>query len=121
MNIGWRLRVVPGKRVMTLRIANEHEGKSSKICPYLDTLAEVERLQRLSPDGTIAILVRKNQQISHLVNALKAKGIEASEERGNPLTDSPAVGRLIALLEWIEHPGDSTLGWQWNARHSRGF
>ena len=95
---------------VTLRIANEHEGKSSKICPYLDTLAEVERLQRLSPDGTIAILVRKNQQISHLVNALKAKGIEASEERGNPLTDSPAVGRLIALLEWIEHPGDSTLG-----------
>lgn len=93
-----------------LRIAHEHEGKSSKICPYLDTLAEVERLQSLSPNGTIAILVRKNQQISHLVNALKAKGIEASEERGNPLTDSPAVGRLIALLEWIEHPGDSTLG-----------
>ena len=93
-----------------LRIAHEHDGKSSKICPYLDTLAEVERLQSLSPNGTIAILVRKNQQISHLVNALKAKGIEASEERGNPLTDSPAVGRLIALLEWIEHPGDSTLG-----------
>ena len=93
-----------------LRIAHEHDGKSSKICPYLDTLAEVEKLQSLSPNGTIAILVRKNQQISHLVNALKAKGIEASEERGNPLTDSPAVGRLIALLEWIEHPGDSTLG-----------
>ena len=94
---------------VTLRVAHDHEGKASKICPYLDTLAEVERLQKLSPNGSIAILVRKNQQISHLVNALKAKGIEASEERGNPLTDSPAVGRLIALLEWIEHPGDSTL------------
>lgn len=94
---------------VTLRIAQEYEGKSSKIWPYLETLEEVERLQKSSPGCTIAILVRKNAQISHLVEALKSKGIEASEERGNPLTDSPAVGRILALLELIEHPDDSTM------------
>jgi len=33
---------------VTLRIAQEYADKSSKVWPYLDTLEEVERLQRLS-------------------------------------------------------------------------
>ncbi|NCG13031.1 MAG: UvrD-helicase domain-containing protein [Planctomycetia bacterium] len=94
---------------VSLRIASEYEGKVEKIWPYHETLAEVDRLRSLSKDSSIAILVRKNRHISKLVAALRARGIEASEERGNPLVDSPAVGRVVALLELIEHPGDGTL------------
>ena len=94
---------------VTLRIAPEFPDKAEKVWPYLETLEEVERLRTLSADGSIAILLRKNQQISRLVAALKARGIEASEERGNPLTDSPAVGRLLALIDAIEHPDDGMM------------
>ena len=94
---------------VALRVAREHPERDPKICPYIDAIEEVERVIQKSPEASIAILVRKNKNIAKMVAALKERGIDASEEGGNPLVDSPAVGRLVALLELVEHPGDATM------------
>ncbi|MDE0960005.1 MAG: UvrD-helicase domain-containing protein [Planctomycetota bacterium] len=94
---------------VALRVAREHPDRGSEVCPYIDAIEEVERVTEKSPQATIAILVRKNMNIAKMVAALRERGIDASEEGGNPLVDSPAVGRLVALLELVEHPGDSTM------------
>ena len=43
-----------------------------------------------------------------LIYALRRDhGIDASEEGGNPLTDSPAVQLLLSVLALADHPGDT--------------
>jgi ATP-dependent exoDNAse (exonuclease V) beta subunit len=42
-----------------------------------------------------------------LIFALRAKGVEASEEGGNPLVDSAAVNLILSLLRIADHPGDT--------------
>lgn len=94
---------------IVLKVAQQHPDRDIAVCPYIDAIDEVERIIGISTECSIAILVRKNQNIARMVAALRERGIDASEEGGNPLVDSPAVGRLVALLELIEHPGDSTM------------
>ena len=94
---------------VVLKVAREHADRKPVVCPFIDAIDEVKNSLEHSPDATIAVLVRKNAYIARMVAALKAQGIAASEEGGNPLVDSAAVGRLVALLELIEHPGDATM------------
>ncbi|MGE4631856.1 MAG: UvrD-helicase domain-containing protein [Planctomycetota bacterium] len=94
---------------VVLKVAREHPDRNPEVCPYIDAIDEVERVIQKSPEASIAILVRKNRNIARMVAALRERGIDASEEGGNPLVDSPAVGRLVALLELVEHPGDATM------------
>ncbi len=65
-----------------------------------------------APDATIGILVQKNtkQQIQRIVHELRNDEgfpILASEHRGNPLTDSPAVTVLMSLITMADHPGNT--------------
>lgn len=94
---------------VVLKVANEHPERKPVVCPFIDAIEEVKYSLQQCPHATIAILVRKNEYIARLVAALKSQGIDASEEGGNPLVDSAAVGKLVALLELIEHPGDATM------------
>jgi len=94
---------------VVLKVAQHHEDRTREAAPYIDAIEEVERVRGIAPEATIAVLVRKNQNIARLVAALRERGIDASEEGGNPLVDSPAVGRIVALLELVEHPGDATM------------
>ena len=41
------------------------------------------------------------------MHELRKRGIEASEEGGNPLADEPVVAALLALLTLADHPADS--------------
>jgi len=70
------------------------------------TVALVEDLVRAAPRATIAVLLRKNAMSNPLVLGLRAKGIAASGDGGNPLTDSAAVQAALAWLHWLDHPGD---------------
>lgn len=67
----------------------------------------VQQLVRESPGRTIGVLVRKNKAIARLIFELRQRGVAASEEGGNPLTDSPAVTSLLALLTLADSPGDT--------------
>ncbi|MGE4618871.1 MAG: UvrD-helicase domain-containing protein [Planctomycetota bacterium] len=94
---------------IVLKVARTHTDRSVEVSPYIDAIEEVERVSKIAPEASIAILVRKNRNIARMIAALRERGIDASEEGGNPLVDSPAVGRLVALLELVEHPGDATM------------
>lgn len=63
-------------------------------------------IARAHPDATVALLVRTRKPIPRLVHRLGVLGIDASEEGGNPLTDSPAVMLVLSLLRAMEHPDD---------------
>lgn len=59
------------------------------------------------PDREIGILLRKNEAIAKVIRLLRTEhGIRASEEGGNPLTDSPAVELVLSLIRIADHPGD---------------
>jgi ATP-dependent helicase/nuclease subunit A len=67
----------------------------------------VQQLLADAPGMEIGVLVRKNDTVRRLIFALRALGIPASEEGGNPLIDSAAVGLILSLLQLADHPGDT--------------
>ncbi len=75
--------------------------------------ARVAQIHRDHPDWTIAVLLRTstNNRLTRYAEALKRLGIDASEDRGFPLTAEPAVNAVLSLLQLAEHPGDSAAGY----------
>lgn len=67
----------------------------------------VKQLLAEAPGKDIGVLVRKNDTVRRIIFALRALGIAASEEGGNPLVDSAAVGLILSLLKLADHPGDT--------------
>ena len=59
-------------------------------------------------ETSIGILVRKNETVRQLIDRLHSANIAASEEGGNPLTDSQGVRLILSLLHMADHPGDTT-------------
>ncbi len=66
---------------------------------------EVARLHREAPGRSIGVLVRRNATLARIIFELSARGIDASEEGGNPLSDSPAVELVLSLVTLADHPG----------------
>ncbi len=61
-----------------------------------------------SPGATIGVLTRvKKGVIPRLLYEMRCAGVDASEEGGNPLTDSPAVACALSALRFAQHPGDT--------------
>jgi ATP-dependent exoDNAse (exonuclease V) beta subunit len=56
---------------------------------------------------SIGVLCRKNDTVARMIYELRRRDIEASEEGGNPLTDSPAVEVILSLFALADHPGHS--------------
>ena len=98
---------LPGRcRLVTAPEANEDEEQALVTLRWAAT--EVARLHRAHPDRSIGILVRRNQAVARLIYALRhTHGITASEEGGNPLTDSVAVQLILSLLRLADHPEDT--------------
>jgi len=69
----------------------------------------IKDLVHRAPGAGIGVLVRTNRSIPNILLALRHPdiGIFASQEGGNPLTDSPAVRTVLALFRLADHPGDS--------------
>lgn len=59
---------------------------------------------RFDVSGSIGVLLPRNKQVAATVEALRAAGIEASEEGAGSLSDSRIVVCLMALLRLAEHP-----------------
>ncbi len=58
------------------------------------------------PGMTIGVLTRTNAAVGKLIYRLRALGVPASEEGGNPLLDSSAVELILALMRLADHPTD---------------
>ena len=69
--------------------------------------AEDRRGRRLAenPALEIGILTRENKVILPIIGALRQRGIRASEEGGNALTDALGVRLILAALKLADHPG----------------
>jgi ATP-dependent exoDNAse (exonuclease V) beta subunit len=55
----------------------------------------------------MGVLARGNATVGQLIHQLREIGVHASQEGGNPLTDSAAVQLILALLTLADHPGDT--------------
>ncbi|MCA9197361.1 MAG: UvrD-helicase domain-containing protein [Planctomycetales bacterium] len=99
--------------VVTLETATELETKDSDakrnhIRRYAaDRIAEVVRQV---PNASVAVLTRTNEGVGKMVYQLRQRQILASEEGGNPLTDSAAVQLVLSRLRLVDHPQD-TVAW----------
>ncbi|MEO8495547.1 MAG: 3'-5' exonuclease, partial [Planctomycetota bacterium] len=71
------------------------------------TAQRVAEFANRSPHQKIGVLVRRNETVGRLIGLLREQGVSASEEGGNPLTDSAAVLLVLSLLRIADHPGDS--------------
>jgi len=60
-----------------------------------------------APWASVGVLVRRNSRVVSLLTALRAVGVEASEEAGNPLAASSCVAAIASLMHLCEFPGDS--------------
>jgi ATP-dependent helicase/nuclease subunit A len=98
--------LLPG--YVSLQAGPEDEGRGSDRPLLCRRAAErVAELHRAAPERSIGVLTRRNRTVARLMMELRELGVPASGEGGNPLTDSPAVASLLALLRLAEHPGDA--------------
>jgi ATP-dependent helicase/nuclease subunit A len=88
----------------TAPAAAENEDQTERLLKY--TAQRVSELLSAAPRASIGVLVRKNETVARLIYLLRKLCIPASEEGGNPLTDSPAVELILSLLVLADHPGD---------------
>lgn len=72
---------------------------------WAEVAAYVRDRRREAPTASIGILTRRNRSVGRMIFELNQLGIEASEEGGNPLTDSAAVQLLLSLFTLADHPG----------------
>ena len=98
-------RQLPGH--VRLVVGPDDGGRSSHRPKLLAHAAKLVReLHEEAPDFGIGVLTRENKAVARVIHELRKLEIEASEEGGNPLTDSPAVSSVLALLHLADHPDD---------------
>lgn len=68
-----------------------------------------QQIQELTDksSASIGVLLRTNQEVGRMIGILRDMGVSASQDGGNPLTDSAAVELLLSLVHLADHPGDS--------------
>lgn len=74
-----------------------------------ETALRVRELTLKHPQASIGILFRRNSPVVAMLHELSADdiAIPASEEGGNPLTDSAPVTVILSLFQMIDHPDDT--------------
>jgi ATP-dependent exoDNAse (exonuclease V) beta subunit len=99
---------LPG--AVRLSVANEPEdaefsSKEANRAALATAAVRVKEARERAPGATIAVLVRRAADLRTILGMLKAGGVDASEQRGNPLVDTPAVAAAASMLRYIDHPG----------------
>jgi len=82
-----------------------NEGEEQQVVTWRFAAEEVDRMHREAPGFSIGVLVRRNSTVAQIMYNLRQLGIHASEEGGNPLSDSPPVELILSLLTLADHPG----------------
>jgi ATP-dependent exoDNAse (exonuclease V) beta subunit len=98
-------RTLPGH--VRLVVGPEDEGQGAdrpNLCRRAAQL--VAKLREDAPGMSIGVLTRRNRTVAQVMLELRHLGVPASEEGGNPLTDSAAVASVLAMLRLADHPGD---------------
>lgn len=72
----------------------------------------VEALHASARGRSIGVLTRTNSGVAEMIHLLDSRGVDVSQEGGNPLTDSAAVEVVLSALMLAEHPAD--LRWSYH-------
>ncbi|NBP52529.1 MAG: hypothetical protein EBU70_15355, partial [Actinobacteria bacterium] len=90
----------------TCPAATENESPADAL--VAEAARRAAALSLANPGRTVGVLVRTNAAAERVIARLKAEGIVAGAEGGQPLDDSPAVEIVLSALHLVDHPGDST-------------
>ena len=91
--------------LQTTRAAAEDEEQSQVTIRH--AVDRIQDVVRQASGASVAVLVRTNESVGRFIYELHRRGIEASEEGGNPLVDSAAVQLVLSLITLCDHPGDT--------------
>ncbi len=83
------------------------DGESPQDAVLNSAAKLIEELISSASGREIGVLVRTNDTVAAMIHALRRRSVRASEEGGNPLTDSAAVQLIVSLLRLADHPGDT--------------
>ncbi len=64
----------------------------------------IKEIQKEDVDATVAIIVRKNREVEHILTICDRNGVEASAERGVNIFESPAGTLFFDVLEYLNDP-----------------
>jgi len=67
----------------------------------------IAQLAAQAPGRSVGVLMRKNEGVARVIYELRRLDVLASEEGGNPLSDSAAVTVVLSALRLADHPGDT--------------
>lgn len=102
-------KVLPGAAfLLEARAPDKEEDEKPDDLLVALTIERIEALDAAEPRATIAVLLRRKKWVPRLILGLAKKGLRASGEGGNPLTDSTAVLEILSLLHLADHPEDET-------------
>ncbi len=99
-------REMPG-RVCLTEVSGPSEDDDEDNPLLAAAVQRVQEIRRGAPWASIGVIVRTNKAIRPIVDALRRRGITASEEGGSTLCDTRPVACVIALLRLALHPHDS--------------
>ena len=86
----------------------DDESTSNRASAHESFAAEqIERIATSLPGRSVGVLVTRNNTVKTLINLLHMRGVTASGEAGNSLTDDPAVAVILSALRMADHPADS--------------
>jgi ATP-dependent exoDNAse (exonuclease V) beta subunit len=88
------------------------ETPPEPLSPFEFAAQRVSEIVAAAPGHSVGVLVRRNDAVAQLIYHLRKLGVHASEEGGNPLTDSAAVLQVLAALKLGDHPGDTVARYQ---------
>jgi superfamily I DNA/RNA helicase len=83
------------------------DGESSAEGLFEEVADRIAELHKTNPSVEIGVLSRTNHDVGKMILLLRERGVEASQEGGNPLTDSASVLLLLSLMRLANHPSDS--------------
>lgn len=92
--------------------ANSEEEESLDNSLLTRAAADIAELASQAPHVSIGVLVRRNEDVAGMIHRLRQLRVDASQEGGNPLTDSAPVDLLLRLLHLADHPADRIAAFQ---------
>lgn len=77
-------------------------GEARSVCDQLEELIATD------PLSSVAILVRSRSNLKHILVEMKARGIKASGQNIDPITESAPVSEVVSLVRSLWHLADRT-------------
>ncbi|QDV25065.1 PD-(D/E)XK nuclease family protein [Aureliella helgolandensis] len=89
----------------SLKPDKDLSGDERKLLVLSQAADDIAELTQNCESG-VGVLFRTNADVARMIGLLRERGVSASQDGGNPLTDSAAVQLVLSLVHLADHPGD---------------